>query len=470
MQGVIRTASEARSCKQSASTIFQSTYANIGSLRASYSSPLLHRVYHHRNLCIKRYTEVSLLSSAHILPQLLILGAGLDEYQHYQSIASIYCVDFPDVIDQRCPSTYEKCIDCDLRDIPQLFDQLFIHGFDYSTPTVVLLEFVLAYLDRTSIDKLLSSLVTKLSRAVIVAYDPILPAPGAVPDFYDKMHASFSSRGAPLLHCCDSAANQCSMFRSNQWCHVSCVSIQTALTAYFTVSERRVPIDCEAFDEFASLALLNQHYAMTLATTDLAWFDAIHCGLVSATLHSSWNTLQSRLVALETRLQSLEASTSSSWSVRAVCDADTDAAARLFESCFALVASRYKAVQKFVKLSMKEIVQSKETSRAWVAVLSGRVIGYGALSTSAEGVGAVKHMCCAAEFRGQGVASRILTCILDEARRQRLSSVELSTISELTAAVALYKKFGFFVLKEEVQQEGYSLTHMATTIIESSTT
>jgi len=47
------------------------------------------------------------------------------------------------------------------------------------------------------------------------------------------------------------------------------------------------------------------------------------------------------------------------------------------------------------------------------------------------------------EFRGQGLGSRLLSSVLDHAKRFGLEKVELNVYTSNLPAVALYKKFGF---------------------------
>lgn len=47
------------------------------------------------------------------------------------------------------------------------------------------------------------------------------------------------------------------------------------------------------------------------------------------------------------------------------------------------------------------------------------------------------------EFRGQGLGSKLLSSVLDHAKRFGLEKVELNVYTSNISAVALYKKFGF---------------------------
>ena len=47
------------------------------------------------------------------------------------------------------------------------------------------------------------------------------------------------------------------------------------------------------------------------------------------------------------------------------------------------------------------------------------------------------------EFRGRGLGSKLLTKVLNHAKRFGLEKVELNVYTSNISAVALYKKFGF---------------------------
>jgi RimJ/RimL family protein N-acetyltransferase len=47
------------------------------------------------------------------------------------------------------------------------------------------------------------------------------------------------------------------------------------------------------------------------------------------------------------------------------------------------------------------------------------------------------------EFRGQGLGSKLLSAVLDHAKKFGLEKVELNVYTSNTSAIALYKKFGF---------------------------
>lgn len=78
-----------------------------------------------------------------------------------------------------------------------------------------------------------------------------------------------------------------------------------------------------------------------------------------------------------------------------------------------------------------------------VARTSRESVGCGALRTFAPGVGEIKRMWVAPQFRGQGVARKLLGALEGAARARELHSVRLDTHSSLTQALELYRTSGY---------------------------
>lgn len=75
---------------------------------------------------------------------------------------------------------------------------------------------------------------------------------------------------------------------------------------------------------------------------------------------------------------------------------------------------------------------------------AGAAVGIGAVRFNhAEQYGEVKRMYAVPEMRGQKVGEAILVRVLDTIRAQGYRTARLETGEKLTAAVGLYKKYGF---------------------------
>lgn len=81
----------------------------------------------------------------------------------------------------------------------------------------------------------------------------------------------------------------------------------------------------------------------------------------------------------------------------------------------------------------------------WSVWSDGALLGCGALKEIAIDHGEIKSMHTALAHRGKGVAARLLTHILEEAkaRSYRRVSLETGSMEGFAAARALYTRFGF---------------------------
>ena len=81
----------------------------------------------------------------------------------------------------------------------------------------------------------------------------------------------------------------------------------------------------------------------------------------------------------------------------------------------------------------------------WSAWEGDELLGCGALKELDSRSGEVKSMRTAAAHRGKGVASRILECIIREAKRRGYRRLHLETgaLPEFAPARALYRRYGF---------------------------
>lgn len=79
----------------------------------------------------------------------------------------------------------------------------------------------------------------------------------------------------------------------------------------------------------------------------------------------------------------------------------------------------------------------------WVAVHEGTVIGTAALVKEAHHSYELAKMSVAAEYRGRGIARKLLETCLDTARKEGARKIELFSNHQLTAALKLYERLGF---------------------------
>ena len=265
MNGVIKTAHEALACKSSA------IGPSDGSKIASKKTPLLNRLYKARSMIMHKLVSEAMKCSQSEKTQLLLLGAGLDHsYNGYST--SVFAVDFKDVFENRQFPKHVHTVPCDLRDSEAVVLALKDKGFHSNFPTVILLECVLSYLDEKSSHDLLNILTSTIPNCTIILYEPVLPYDDINNSgFAYKMHSKFTEREAPLLSCSKSLEEFTSRLYSTGFLHVNTTTINHALKLYLSSSER---LNCclnEPFDEFSSLALLQNYYIACIASTSTEW-------------------------------------------------------------------------------------------------------------------------------------------------------------------------------------------------------
>ena len=81
----------------------------------------------------------------------------------------------------------------------------------------------------------------------------------------------------------------------------------------------------------------------------------------------------------------------------------------------------------------------------WSASLEGQLVGCVALKDHGNGLGEIKSMHTLAEFRGQGIARKLVAHLIEVAREQKFERLSLETgkTEHFEPAKKLYASFGF---------------------------
>ena len=87
-----------------------------------------------------------------------------------------------------------------------------------------------------------------------------------------------------------------------------------------------------------------------------------------------------------------------------------------------------------------------------VALSAGEIVGALRVEASSLGFGQIAMM-VAAEWRGRGVGTALVSAAIEWARARRLHKLALSVFPHNDAAIALYRKFGF-------AEEGRRIKHV----------
>ncbi len=89
-----------------------------------------------------------------------------------------------------------------------------------------------------------------------------------------------------------------------------------------------------------------------------------------------------------------------------------------------------------------------------VAYSDGKAVACGAIKELQPGVAEIKRMFTLPEYRGQGVASRLLVALEERARSKGFRECWLETGMKQVDAVALYRKNGYAVIPNYGPYEG----------------
>ena len=283
MDGVVKTASDAIACKQSLVSTGYSVRCSDYCTQTSLikRSPLTNRLYYARCSVVRRCVEM--ISSAFDMYQLLVLGCGHDDtYTVTHSSAKIYYVDLPEIIPICSSAGNVHKICCDLNKPLCLFPLLSVHSFDFATPTIVILECVLGYLDPAANQTLLVELQRRISKCSIVLYDPIASHTSS---YTASLLKHFRAHNATLRSVYPTSYSLYSTLRNAGWRHILSMNMYQALELFCAPSERRVECSVEPFDEYAALAALHKIYHVSIISNSLYIFSTVlryihngHCG------------------------------------------------------------------------------------------------------------------------------------------------------------------------------------------------
>jgi len=98
--------------------------------------------------------------------------------------------------------------------------------------------------------------------------------------------------------------------------------------------------------------------------------------------------------------------------------------------------------------------ESKEGKRYDVAAESmGRIVGW-AFTTGMDSVLPHLGIACADDLHGCGLGTRMMQCLVDEAKRQHKKGIDLILVQSNDRALRLYKKFGFRIVGSFERADG----------------
>ena len=97
---------------------------------------------------------------------------------------------------------------------------------------------------------------------------------------------------------------------------------------------------------------------------------------------------------------------------------------------------------------LEKSYMSKEGCHMWVAEWNGKVVGMVGLMNHEPGVAEIQRMHVVPSCRGMGIGKKLLNELVAYAKKQGIEKIELTTSSVQVAAIGLYKKHGFKLVKE----------------------
>ena len=100
---------------------------------------------------------------------------------------------------------------------------------------------------------------------------------------------------------------------------------------------------------------------------------------------------------------------------------------------------------------LEKSYMSKEGCHMWVADWNGKVVGMVGLMQQVShepGVARLQRMYVVSSCRVMGIGKKLLNELISYAKKQGIEKIELTTTSTQVAAIGLYKKHGFKLVKE----------------------
>ncbi|XP_008057822.1 tRNA wybutosine-synthesizing protein 4 [Carlito syrichta] len=268
---------------------------------AARRAPLIHRGYYVRaravRHCVRAFLGWACTSPGAPPAQILSLGAGSDSlYFRLKAAgslagAAVWEVDFPEVARrkaERIAETPELCaltgsfqrvnpasalyfesvdyhiLGLDLRQLQRLDEALVAAGLQAASPTLLLAEAVLTYLEPDSAGALIAWAAQRFPNALFVVYEQMRPQDA----FGQFMLQHFRQLNSPLHgldRFPDVEAQRCRFLQAG-WTACSAVDMNEFYRSFLPAEERRRMENLEPFDEFEEWHLKCAHYFILAAS------------------------------------------------------------------------------------------------------------------------------------------------------------------------------------------------------------
>jgi len=260
-------------------------------------APLIHRQYFVRAAAMEYCFEKFLQHYSHSEKQILLLGAGFDstffrlKEKGFLHNTLMFEVDFPEVMRRKLlliehhgelnsclhnkktkdlspnclmSSEHLRMLGVDLTQLKLLTSSLEQAGCDFSKPTIIVSEVVLAYMKARDSTAVVHWCIATFPHAMFVLYEQIRPEDA----FGVFMQRHFNNIGSTLrtLNTYPTIDDQLSRFHKANWVNVHAMNINQFYYSVLSAEQRRYVESLEPFDEFEEFHLACAHYVLLTAT------------------------------------------------------------------------------------------------------------------------------------------------------------------------------------------------------------
>jgi GNAT superfamily N-acetyltransferase len=101
---------------------------------------------------------------------------------------------------------------------------------------------------------------------------------------------------------------------------------------------------------------------------------------------------------------------------------------------------------------LPDIFAETKRNAFWVVVVGGKIVGSFGIEGRGDDVTELRRMYLDRNYRGRGIAQRMLECAETRARLWRYTTMILSTAEVQKAALKFYQKTGYQLVKTEVAE------------------
>jgi len=115
-----------------------------------------------------------------------------------------------------------------------------------------------------------------------------------------------------------------------------------------------------------------------------------------------------------------------------------------------------------VQSLVADILTRSRRGYAWgmVAAVRDQIVGFGQLARWGSRTAEISDLVVAAAWRGKGIGTAIITNLIDVARRQGFTTVEIGAAESNTEALSLYQRLGFEEYKRVLIDVGHGLENV----------